>query len=493
MSQIKNETIAGTKWLLLQRFTMQPIQLLYSIVLARLITPEETGILALTAIFFAVAAVLRDAGFSDGLIRKHDRTDEDINTVFWFNIAMNALFGAIFFIAAPWIADFFEQPALVWITRISAIMMFVTASAGVHWTLYTCRKDFKTPAIVSTISTLIAMPITLILAYMGWSYWSMVISGVVSSLFNLITIWCISPWRPRMVFSKKSFKEFFSYGSRLAASGILDTGFQHIRSLIIGKFYSPASLGLYNKGSSTAMLPVNTINGILGTVTYPILASIQADESRLISAYKKYIKIASLGIFWGIFTLAALADPIVYFLYGADWVDCAIYVQLLAFSLAFYHIHAINLNIIKVKGRSDLFLRLEIIKKVNLTISLLITAPISIEAMCIAGIITSFIALFLNTYYTGKLYNYGIRKQWRDFMPYCAVALLAGAPGFLLSQFCDWPSYVLITIGGSLSAALYFGYFYMRKDAALMEIIHTFAERGVFTKLQRLAFWRKKK
>ncbi len=493
MSQIKNETITGTKWLLLQRFTMQPIQLIYGVVLARLISPEETGILALTAIFFAVAAVLRNAGFSDGLIRKHDRTEEDINTVFWFNIVMNALFGALFFFTAPWIADFFEQPALVWLTRVSAIMMFITASAGVHWTLYTCRRDFKTPAIVSTISALIAMPITIALAYMGWSYWSIVISGVVSSLFNLITVWCISPWRPRWMFSKKSFKELFGFGSRLAASSLLDTGFQHVNSFIIGKFYSPASLGLYNKGSSTTMLPVNTINGILGTVTYPILASIQADESRLISAYKKYIKIASLGIFWGVFTLAALADPLVYFLYGSDWVGCAIYVQLLALSLAFYHIHAINLNIIKVKGRSDLFLRLEIIKKITVAIALLITAPISIEAMCISGIVTSKIALFLNTYYTGKLYNYGIRKQWRDFMPYCALALLAGAPGFLLSEFSQWPSYVLIVVGGSLSFLIYFGYFYTRKDMALMEIINTFAEKGVFTKLQRLAFWRKKK
>ncbi len=311
MSKIKDETITGAKWRILQKFTMQPLQMIYGIILARLITTNEMGVLALAGIFFAIAGTLKDAGIGQALIRKQYETEEDINTVFWFNIASNAVFGGAFYLAAPWIADIFNEPALIWLTRISAIMMFVTSSAGVHWTLYTKRKDFKTPAIIGTITTMIGMPITVYLAYTGWSYWSIVISGIVTNLLGLIIVWIISPWKPRFIFSWTSFKEFFAFGSRLAVSGLLDTGYSNIHSFIIGSFYSTASLGLYNRGAQLAMVPVSTVSGILGQITYPILASIQDDETRLINAYRKYIKVSSLGIFFAVISLAALAEPFV--------------------------------------------------------------------------------------------------------------------------------------------------------------------------------------
>ncbi len=484
MGRLKDETLAGAKWQLLHRFTMQPVQMIYGVILARLITPEEMGVLGLTAIFFALAAVLQSSGIGVALIRKIDRTEEDINTAFWFNIAGSLLFASIFWFSAPWLAYFFEQPDLLWITRISSIMMFVTSSAGTHWLLYTCRRDFKTPAIVGFITTVLGMPVTITLAFLGWSYWSIVWSGVFTSVLSLIIAWRISPWRPKLQFSTKSFKNLFGFGSKMMASALLDEGFKHIRTFIIGKFYSTASLGLYSKANSMANLPVSTINGILGGITYPILATVQDDDKRLLSAYKKYIKIASFGIFWGVLLMAALAYPLVSFLYGENWLGCVIYAQIICLYLCFYHIHEINLKILMVKGRSDLFLRLEIIKKIVVAIALIITAPISIEAMCWAGVVTSQLALFINTYYTGKLFNYSIKAQWKDFLPYLLCAAISCTPAYLIT-FTSLPDYAQLIAGGGLSSVIYYLLNRLRRDEAMQEIIDTMEEKGVFRKLKK--------
>ena len=204
MGRIADETIRGAKWGLIQKCTMQPVQFLYGIVLARLITPEEFGILGLTSIFFAIAGQLQNCGFGAALIRKQDRTEEDCSTVFWYNVGASFVLSAALFVAAPWFADFFNQPPLVDITRVSAVMMFLGSTSGVHWALYSARRDFKTPAIVGMITTLVGIPVCLTLAFCGFSYWSMVIQGVVTGLLSLIIIWIISPWKPKFIWSSRS-------------------------------------------------------------------------------------------------------------------------------------------------------------------------------------------------------------------------------------------------------------------------------------------------
>lgn len=472
MSNIKKETISGAKWGMLQRFTMQPIQLLYGMVLARLITPQEMGIMGLTAIFFAIAAQLSNAGFGAALIRKVDRTEADCSTMFWFNVGMSFLVSLTLFLLAPWFTRFYNQPELLWLTRASAFNMFISSTTSVHWTLYQCRRDFKTPAIVGCITSIAGMPVCLTLAWLGWGVWALMWQGIFSTLLSLTIVWCISPWKPRFLFSGASFRELFSFGSKLALSGMLHVFYQNIRTFIIGKFYKPSQLGLYNRGEHLAYLVPQTISGILASVSYPVLSTIQNDDERLCQAYRKYIRISTLVIAFLSVLLASICYPAIELLYGANWVECAIFLQILTISGSTDHICVINLNLLMVKGRSDLFLRMEIIKKSLSLMMLFYAATISVEAICWASAIYSQIAIFINTYYTGKILGLTWWKQQKDYLPYFAQAALACIPAYLLTT-TGWPAFVQVTLGGASAFILYFGSLHLRREESYGELYNT--------------------
>lgn len=472
MSNIKKETISGAKWGILQRFTMQPIQLLYGMVLARLITPQEMGIMGLTAIFFAIAGQLANAGFGAALVRKIDRTEADCSTMFWFNVGMSFLVSLTLFLLAPWFTQFYNQPELLWLTRASAFNMFISSTASVHWTLYQCRRDFKTPAIVGCITSIAGMPVCLTLAWLGWGVWALMWQGIFSTLLSLTIVWCISPWKPRFLFSGASFRELFSFGSKLALSGMLHVFYQNIRTFIIGKFYKPSQLGLYSRGEHLAYLVPQTISGILGAVSYPVLSTIQNDDERLCQAYRKYIRISTLVIAFLSVLLASICYPAIELLYGANWVGCAIFLQILTISGSTDHICVINLNLLMVKGRSDLFLRLEIIKKSISLIMLFYAATISVEAICWASAIYSQIAIFINTYYTGKILGLTWWKQQKDYLPYFAQAGLACIPAYLLTT-TGWPAFVQVILGGASAFILYFGSLHLRREESYVELYNT--------------------
>lgn len=486
MGRVAKETFSGLKWQFLQKLTLQPLQLVFMMFLARLISPQEFGILGLTAIFFGIAANLTSCGFGTALIRKQDRTEEDINTVFWFNVGMSFLLGGVLFLCAPLFVTFYHQPALLWLTRASAIMMFLSSFAGVHFTLYTARRDFKTPALIQTTIAIISMPICVTLAYMGWGYWALMTQGIFSGLASLITIWIISPWKPRFVFSSKSFKEFFSFGSKLALSGILDSVYLNSYSLIIGKFYSPADLAYYSKGARLAAVAPTTACGMIGHVTFPILATLQDDDARLKAVYRKYIKLFTLSITWICLCVAAYSKPFVAVMYGSQWSAAVPYTCLLAFSYAIYHMHVINLNLLQVKGRSDLFLRLEIIKKILSFAILLYCATISVTAIAIGGIATAFGCYIINTYYSKRLINMSIWEQLMDYIPLFLFANLTTWPvAWIVLQLPILPIFQLI-IGGLTSAIIYFLSLYLFKNETLNNLLKLIQPHVPTSKLKTL-------
>lgn len=506
MGRLKDETISGAKWKLLQKATLEPVQLVFSMFLARLITPAEMGILGLTSIFFAIASQLASAGFGSALIRKIDRTETDINTMFWFNVGMSLLMSLLLFMAAPWFAEFYGQPALVAITRVSASMMFLNSLSSVHWTLYTCRRDFKTPAIIHTVVALLSMPLCITLAYMGWSYWAIVVQGVFSGLMHLIIVWIISPWKPRFMFSVKSFKELFGFGSKLAASGLLYILYNNLRTFIIGKFYSPADLGLYKRGEHMAIMVPVTVSSMLDSVSYPILATVQNDDERLLAAYRKYICISTLVLSWCTLLICSLAKPIVALMYGENWLGCTYFLQVVALSYCQHQVSVINLNLLRVKGRSDLFLRLEIIKRVISIGMLLYAATISVEAICWAMVIYAQAALFINCYYTGKIIKLTWWQQQKDYMPYILLAAASTIPAWIISYlplytWCPWLAEswlrhaamgAQITVGGLLSATVYIGILLYRKDSAFRELVFLFSNNPKISKLPLAGFLLKK-
>lgn len=470
MPNIKKETISGAKWLLLQKITLQPLTFIYSMVLARLISPEEMGIVGLTAVFFAVAGTLASAGFGTALIRKIDRTDLDCDTAFWFNVGMSFLLSAALYLSAPYLVCFYQQPELLWLTRCSAAMMFLGSTAGIHWTLFTARRDFKTPAIIQSSATIISMPVCLTMAYAGWGVWALMAGSIVNFSLSLIAVWLISPWKPQLRFSTASFKELFGFGGRITLSSLLHTVYSHLRTFIIGKFYSPADLGMYTKGAHLAELPPQTITGILHSVTYPILATLQTEPERLTTVYRKYIKVASLPIVWGCCLIIALAEPLVELCFGDVWLPCVIYVQIVACGMMFDHICVINLNLLQVLGRADLVLRLEIIKKTISVLMVLYAATISVTAICVAMALYTQFAVFLNTYYTGRFIGHSWWKQQKDYWPYIIMAALSVTPTYIFT-FTTLPNYVTLLIGLPLSAFLYLLLLIMRRDDTLPEFI----------------------
>lgn len=506
MGRLRDETLSGAKWQLLQKATLQPLQLLFSMVLARFITPAEMGILGLTAIFFAVAAQLASAGFGSALIRKIDRTEADINTMFWFNTGMSFLMSLCLFLAAPWFAEFYHQPELLPLTRVSSVMMFLNSFASVHWTLYTCRRDFKTPALIQGTVAILSMPVCLTLAVMGWSYWSLVVQGVFSGVLQLVIVWYVSPWKPRFLFSWHSFKELFGFGSKLAASGLLFVLYTNIRTFIIGKFYSPVDLGLYNRGEHMASMVPNTIGGMLDSISYPILATVQNDDARLLSAYRKYICVSTLVLAWGALLLCALAEPLVRIMYGENWLLCVPFLQVVSLNCALNHVGYINLNLLKVKGRSDLFLRLEIIKRVISIGMILYAATISVMAICWATVIYSQIAIFINCYYTGKILKLTWWHQQKDYMPYVLYAFASTIPAWCVSavpvEAClsavfgtqNMIAYTVllgaqIIVGGGSAVILYFGTLHWRRDAAYLELLRCVSGNAKMMRIGLVRRW----
>ena len=483
MGQVKEETVRGAKWVMLERLAPQPLVFVYSMILARFVTPEEMGIIGLTAIFFGIAGTLASSGFSSALIRKLDRTEEDCNTMFWFNLGMSALMSLCLFLMAPWFVEFYGQPDLLWLTRCSAIMLLLGCCSSIHWVLYAARRDFKTPAIILAAGTIISLPIGLLLAYRGYGVWAVMGQQVASNLIPLIAVWCVSPWKPRFLFSTASFRELFGFGSKLAAGGLLHTLCSELQTFIIGLYYSAASLGFFNKGNRVArILPSNFTNMVL-TVSYPVLAPLQHDHARLTRAYRMYLCTSTLPVAWVSLTMMALAGPFVSLCYGEDWLACTFFVQAVTLVCAFDPIYNLNLNLLKVLGRSDIYLKLEVVKKAIGIILLLYTATISVEAICWSSVIGMQIVIACNCYCSGKVIGLTWWRQQRDCMPFYILAALAAAPGYALSCLTDWPDLAKLAVGGMSSFALYFGYLAWRRDEALKQYLGILMEKPFFRRI----------
>ena len=374
MSSLKDKTVKGVIWSSIDRFSAQGIQFVFSILIARLLLPEDYGVIAMLNIFLAVSQTFIDSGFGTALIRKIDRTETDFSTVFYFNIAVASVFYVILFFCAPAIANFYETPLLESVTKVVALNLIINSLSGIHNAKLSIVIDFKSRAKISIITTLLTGAVGLWMAYAGYGVWTLVVQNLLSSVIRTVMLWIIVRWRPQLVFSWKSFKELFSFGSKLLASALLDTLYNNIYTLVIGKVFSPSTLGVYSKAKNLAQFPSSNITSVLQSVTFPVLSTIQNDEERLSDAYKRFLKLSAFVVFPLMVGLAAVADPFIRIALTDKWANAICLLQILCFSLIWYPIHAINLNILQVKGRSDYFLKLEIIKKVQGVLFLTVTS-----------------------------------------------------------------------------------------------------------------------
>ena len=435
MSTLKNKTLNGLLWSTIERFSVQGVQFLLGIILARILFPSDYGLIGMIAIFMSISQSLIDSGFSQALIQKKNTTEKDYNTVFYFNILTAILiYGILFFLAKP-IAVFYAEPILENLTKVIGLNIIFSSFSIVQIAKLSKSLNFKLQTKATLTSVIISGSIGIYLAYMDWGVWALVTQGILKSSINTLLLFILTRWRPKLIFSKKSFNSLFSFGSKLLFSGLLNAVFNNIYLIVIGKFYNVKELGYYTRANQFQQLPSETITVILQRVTFPVLSSIQDQKKKLEHYYKKFIRFSAFIIFPLMIGLAVTASPLIIVVLTDKWINAAPFLQLLCFVGVLYPIHAINLNVLKVKGRSDLFLKLEIYKKLLIAITVLITFSFGVKALIIGQIVCSIISLYLNTYYSKKLIDYSFFNQIKDLIPVLLVSLLMGFTVFASIYF----------------------------------------------------------
>lgn len=420
---LKHQTINGVLWRVVETGGTQIIQFIISIVLARLILPEQFAEIAMLSIFTAVASVFINSGFSSALIRKTDRSQVDCDTVFYFNIIVSLISYGVLCLIAPFVANFYGLPELKVILRVSSFSLVIGSFSGVHRTLFQARMEFKALAKYNVLALIISGGIGIYLAYREFQVWALVVQSLVSVSINTIFIFYNSPWRPSLSFSWYSLRQFFNFGSKLLGSSLLDTIYKNIYSVVIGKFFPHSDLAFYNRANSLKGLSSAFPMSVVQSVTYPALCKLQDSDNVLRSSYRTMLQVGAFIIFPLCLGLGAVSYPLINILYTNVWIYAASLLEIIVFAGMWYPIHAINLNLLQVKGRSDLFFRLEIVQKIIGVIILCITLPFGLKAMCYGEIVLSVLCLIVNTHYTGKLLNLGFIEQIKDISPSLILSL----------------------------------------------------------------------
>lgn len=431
---LKEKTIKGTLWSAADTFLAQGVSFIVGLVLARLLSPEEYGLIGIVTIFMTVMMGVIDSGFRNALIRKQDTTNEDYSTLFFFNLAVSILMFIALYVGAPWIARFFERPVLVDLVRVMGIILIIQALSIVQDTILTKRIDFKTKTKASVISAICSGVIGIVMAFKGCGVWSLVAQRISLQVVYTGLLWILNKWWPKFQFSIESLKYMWGFGWKLLVSGLLDNIWKELNQVVVGKFYSPASLGQYTRSQQYANLFSTNINTVVQRVTYPVLSEMQGDKERMKRGYRRIIKVTMFITAVLMLSMGAVAEPLIYCLIGPQWHEAATYLPLICIALSLYPLHAINLNMLQVQGRSDIFLILEIIKKVIAIGPICLGIFVNIYWMLIGGIIAGVISFFLNSYYTGKSIGYSSWMQLKDIAPSYGVAIVIGLSVFFLKQ-----------------------------------------------------------
>lgn len=413
-------------WTVGERLSVQAVQLLVQIVLARLLEPAQFGLIGMLIIFTAVAQSIMDSGFGSALIQKKDADQTDASSIFFFNLILGVILALVLSLTAPLIAKFYLQPALTSITRVLSLTLIINAFSLVQKSLLAKKMDFKTQMKISLLAVIISGVIGIVMAKRGFGVWSLVAQMVSKSLFQSIFLWLFNEWRPSAIFSISSLKSMFSFGSKLLVSGLIDTIFNNIYQTFIGKVYSPTDLGFFSKAKSIETAAVQATGSSLGQVLFPSLVHFQDDVINLKKAYRKTIKLSLFLHFPLMIGLWAIAEPLFRLLLTDKWAPSIPYFQILCIVGMLYPLHVLNLNILKVKGRSDLFLRLEIVKRALVVLTIFTTYRWGIIAILYGQIATSLIGYFLNSYYSGRLINYSQCNQIKDLIPSFGSAVIMG-------------------------------------------------------------------
>lgn len=452
---LKNKTVKGIGWSAIERFSVQGVTFLVQIVLARLLAPSDYGIIAILVVFLQIAQVFIDSGFGNALIKKNDCTNEDYSTVFWYNLIVASFIYLLFFFTAPLIASFYNDEVLILVLRVISVTLILNALSIIHRTILVKKIDFKSQSKVTLSSSILSGILGIVLAKSGAGVWALVFQQISNSLFQFIAFVIVTKWRPKLLWSKNSFIFVFNFGSKLLTASLISVLYKNLYAIVIGKYFSPKELGFFSRAESFAMFPSNNISNIISRVSFPIFSQIQENNEKLLIAYRKLIKYSSFIIFPLMFGLLSVAHPLIIILLTEKWKPCVVLLQLLCVDWSLDHICLLNLNLLYVKGRTDLILKLEIVKKTIAVVILVVSIPFGLIGMCWGRIFYSIIAVILNTYYTQKIFNFGIIKQIADFGPIMLSSALMALFVYTSITILNGP-YIQLAMGVVIGFCTYF-------------------------------------
>lgn len=452
---IKSKALNAVVWSALEGVSGQLIRFGIGVVLARLLIPAEFGLIGMISVFIGVSSVFVNCGFGEALIQKQNATHQDESSVFYANIALGACAALALYCAAPWIARFYDQPVLIQLTRLMALNIVIGSFGVVQTMLLTKRLDFKTQIKISITSTLISGTIAILMALNGFGVLSLVAQSVAGTLLSTLMLWIFQSWRPLPAFSLASLKTMLPYGSRLFASGLLNSVFVEIYTIVIGKLYDPTTLGFYTRARQLQQLPIDNMSGVVGRVSFPVFASIQDDKEVLKTGVRKAIK----GLAWLAFPvmagMAITARPLVITLLTEKWEPCVPYIRLLCAYGAFYPLSLIHVNALSAQGRSDLFLRLEVIKKILIVVGILGTFRFGIMGLLVGNIMVGILSYYLNSHYSARLIAYTWKEQIADLLPYAGLTALMSGGVWLVGQWIQVGNLAMLAIQVLVGIVLY--------------------------------------
>ena len=452
---LKKKTIKGVGWSAADNVSRYGVQFAVGIVLARLLSPDDYGLLGLVTVFTTICTAFINGGFNSALIRTKDATEEDYNTSFIVNLLLSLFFYAVLFVCAPLIADFFGRTELTDLVRVSMTGIIIGALSMVQQTRLTKRIDFKTQTKITLISSIASGFLGIGLAFLGFGVWALVAQQLCSQIVITTLLYFYNRWMPRLSFSHESFHRLFGFGWKIMASNLISTVWRDFYQMVIGKCYAPAALGQYTRAKHFSNMLSNNLVNIIQRVTYPVLSSIQDDNQRLLSAYRRIIRTSTFVTSISTFSLAAVSEPLIYCLIGPKWHDAAVYLPFLCAIGLLYPLIAINMNLLAVQGRSNVLLKIEIVKKATELLPLLIGIFVGIIPMLCASILTGIIGYLLNAYYAGQRIGYTIQEQLLDTAPSYGVGLAIVIPVSLL-LFLPLSYWVILPIQIIVGAITFF-------------------------------------
>jgi len=426
VDNIKAKSTNAVIWSAVDKFSAQGIRFILGLIIARLLLPSDYGLIGMLAVFLALPNVFIQSGFGAALIQKKSADDTDFSTVFYFNIFVGIFMYFVLYITAPLIADFYDEPKLTLLTRVLGFTMIIESFAIVQRTILTKNLDFKIQTKISISSILPSGIIGVLFAFYGYGVWALVFQSLSRQFFLTVFFWIFNKWRPQVVFSTQSIKSLFSFGSKLLISGLLNAAFTRIQLIVIGKVYDAASLGFYTRAKQLQSFPVQSLSQIINRVSFPIFSKLQDDNKKLLNAYRKIAKMAVFVNFPVMVGLIIVSEPLINLILTEKWLPSVPYLRVMCIGGLLGPIHVLALSVITAKGDSGLFLKLDIVKKVMILTTILITYRWGVMAIVTGFTILSFFIFYLNFYFAGKKLNFSFRKQLRDLLPYLLISIVMG-------------------------------------------------------------------